>query len=61
MRVTGYEAQGSMGRVKTVASPVFFFPPSFARKFSSRERRLGTRQYMYMYGIPIRVRNCNFR
>ena len=30
-----------MGRVQT---PVVSFPPSFARTFSSRERRLGTRQ-----------------
>ena len=35
-RVTGDEPQRTMGRVS--------FPPSFARKFSSRERRLGTRQ-----------------
>ena len=35
-RVTGDEPQGTMGRVS--------FPPSFARTFSSRERRLGTRQ-----------------
>ena len=36
-RVTGDEPQGTMGRVQ--------FPPSFARTFSSKERRLGTRQY----------------
>ena len=35
-RVTGDEPQGTMGRVS--------FPPSFARTFSSKERRLGTRQ-----------------
>lgn len=39
-RVTGVEAKGIMGRRKTA----FYFPPSSARKFSSRERRLGTRQ-----------------
>ena len=27
--------------------PVFSFPPSFARKFSSGKRRLGTRQQIY--------------
>ena len=36
--------QGTMGRVQTVVSPVVSFPPSFARTFSSRERRLGTKQ-----------------
>ena len=35
------EPQGTMGRVQT---PVVSLPPSFARTFSSRERRLGTRQ-----------------
>ena len=40
-RVTGDEPQGTMGRVQT---PVVSFPPSFARIFSSNERRLGTRQ-----------------
>ena len=39
--MTGDEPQGTMGRVQT---PVVSFPPSFARIFSSRERRLGTRQ-----------------
>ena len=39
-RVTNVEAKGIMGRRKTA----FYFPPSSARKFSSRERRLGTRQ-----------------
>ena len=34
----GYRLQGK---------PVFAFPPSFARKFSSGERRLGTRQQIY--------------
>ena len=34
----GYRLQGK---------PVFSFPPSFARKFSSGERRLGTRQQIY--------------
>ena len=38
-RVTGDEPQGTMGRVQTAG-----FPPSFARTFSSKERRLGTRQ-----------------
>ena len=28
--------------------PVFSFPPSFARKFSSGKRRLGTRQQIYV-------------
>ena len=41
--MTGDEPQGTMGRVQTV-SPVVSFPPSFARTFSSKERRLGTRQ-----------------
>ena len=40
-QVTGDEPQGTMGRVQT---PVVSFPPSFARIFSSNERRLGTRQ-----------------
>ena len=39
-RVTNVEAKGIMGRRKTT----FYFLPSSARKFSSRERRLGTRQ-----------------
>ena len=39
--MTGDEPQGTMGRVQT---PVVSFPPSFARTFSSKERRLGTRQ-----------------
>ena len=34
----GYRRQGK---------PVVSFPPSFARTFSSRERRLGTRQQIY--------------
>ena len=42
-RVTGDEPQGSMGRVQ---SPVVSFPSSFARTFSSKERRLGTRQVL---------------
>ena len=42
-RVTGDEPQETMGRVQ---SPVVFFPPSFARTFSSKERRLGTRQVL---------------
>ena len=42
-RVTGDEPQGTMGRVQ---SPVVSFPPSFARTFSSKERRLGTRQVL---------------
>ena len=40
-RVIGDEPQGTMGRVQTA---VVFFPPSFARTFSWKERRLGTRQ-----------------
>ena len=28
------------------AKPVVSFPPSFARTFSSRERRLGARQFL---------------
>ena len=42
-RVTGDEPEGTMGRVQ---SPVVSFPPSFARTFSSKERRLGTRQVL---------------
>ena len=41
------ETQGTMGMRKMRGedvSPVFFMPPSFARKFSVRGRRLGTRQ-----------------
>ena len=41
--MTGDEPQGTMGRVQ---SPVVSFPPSFARTFSSKERRLGTRQVL---------------
>ena len=48
MRATDDEPQGTLGRVQTAGearvSPVVSFPPSFARTFSSRERRLGTRQ-----------------
>ena len=42
--MTGDEPQGTMGRAKTAGevSPVVSFPPSFARTFSSKERRLGT-------------------
>ena len=40
-RVTGDEPQRTMGRVQR---PVVSFPPSFGRTFSSKERRLGTRQ-----------------
>ena len=43
-RETADEPQGTMGRVQPVVSPVVSFPPSFVRTFSSRERRLGTRQ-----------------
>ena len=47
-RVTGDEPQGTMGRVQTAGEadvpPVVSFPPSIARIFSSKERRLGTRQ-----------------
>ena len=39
--MTGDEPQETMGRVQT---PVVSFPPPFARTFSSKERRLGTRQ-----------------
>ena len=48
--MTGYEPQGTMGRVQTAGeavSLVVSFPPSFARTFSSKERRLGTRQGAY--------------
>ena len=37
--------KGTKGRRSDV-SPVVSFAPSFARTFSSRERRLGTRQQM---------------
>ena len=40
--MTGDEPQGTMGSS---------FPPSFARTFSSKERRLGTRQVL-MYDLP---------
>ena len=46
-RVTGDEPQGTLRRVyggRRSALPVVSFPPSFARTFSSKERRLGTRQ-----------------
>ena len=46
-RVTSDETQGTMGMRKMRGedvSPVLSTPPSFARKFSVRERRLGTRQ-----------------
>ena len=45
--MTGDEKQGTMEMRKMRGedvSPVFSMPPSFARKFSVRERRLGTRQ-----------------
>ena len=44
-RVTGDEPQGTMGRVQTAVS----FPPSFARTFL--ERRLGTRQSLFVYNV----------
>ena len=40
--MTGDEPQGTMGRVQTAGE--VSFPPSFGRTFSSKERRLGTRQ-----------------
>ena len=41
-------------------SPVVSFPPSFARTFSSKERRLGTRQVMYnLKGILTYKRNLD--
>ena len=42
-QVTGNETQGTMGRRRKRG---YYFPPSLAPKFSSRERerRLGTRQ-----------------
>ena len=43
--MSGDEPQGTMGRVQT---PVVSLPPSFARPFSSRERRLGTRQECFI-------------
>ena len=46
-RVTDDEPQGTLRRVyggRRSALPVVSFPPSFARTFSSKERRLGTRQ-----------------
>ena len=42
-QVESREKKGTNGRRSDV-SPVVSFPPSFARTFSSRERRLGTRQ-----------------
>ena len=51
--MTGDEPQGTMGRVQTAVSPVVSFPPSFARTFSSKERRLGTRQSPIRYGFFI--------
>ena len=47
--MTGDEPQGTMGKVQTVGK-VVSFPPSFARTFSSRERRLGTRQVQARLG-----------
>ena len=46
-RVTGDEPQGTLRRVyggRRSALPVVSFPPSFARTFSPKERRLGTGQ-----------------
>ena len=42
-RRTRDQGKGKEGRFSAV-SPVFSFPPSFARQFSSSERRLGTGQ-----------------
>ena len=41
-----------------VSTPVVSFPPSFARKISSRERRLGTRQARLRQG-GLLVRSSN--
>ena len=54
--MTGDEPQGTMGRVQT---PVVSFPPSFARTFSSKERRLGTRQLLISW-VKNYVRNRGF-
>ena len=46
-RVTGDEPQGIMGRLQTAGEARLarcLLPASFARTFSSRERRLGTKQ-----------------
>ena len=55
-RVTGDEPQGTMGRVQT---PVVSFPPSFARTFSSKERRLGTRLLRGVYTYFCAVLQCS--
>ena len=58
-RVTGDEPEETMGRV---ARPVSF-PPSFAFTFSSRERRVGTRQVVirHQYEISVLVSQTSFR
>ena len=47
--------KGPWGGERKDAKPVFSFPPSFARNFSSRERerRLGTRQLPEGVTIPL--------
>ena len=40
---------------KGIVSAVVSFPPSFARTFSSRERRLGTRQSLYKDMLPLKI------
>ena len=40
---------------KGTVSAVVSFPPSFARTFSSRERRLGTRQSLYKDMLPLKI------
>ena len=42
--MTGNEPQGTTERVQMAGEACCLLPPSFARTFSSRERRLGTRQ-----------------
>ena len=48
-RVTGDKVQGTIRKGKegrfSAVSPLFSFPPSFVRQFSSGERRLGTWQF----------------
>ena len=61
-RVTGDEPQGTMGKVQTAGevSPVVPFPPSFARTFSSKERRLGTRQRFHVAEVALRAARSFF-
>ena len=40
---------------KGTVSAVVSFPPCFARTFSSRERRLGTRQSLYKDMLPLKI------